>query len=334
MNTRSFFIFQIRQSSFGVDARLVRETIRLPELVPIEEVPPCIVGVFNLRGRMVPVMDLSIRFGHPPLRYRLADNVVVIEDGGRSLGLIVNEVEDVVPLASEEIEPAPFPGREGSPHPSFIVGEAQAGEKLVMILDSTAVLDFEFQVPEAIAAEMPAGYFCPEAEAREMEIFHRRAVDLAKPPEGEDQAGRVPIAVIELSGEFFGIEMKVVREFSNLRSLTPVPCCPDHVIGSMNLRGTILTVVDLRKSLGLALRAPSPSSRVAVTLCGELPVGVLVDDILDVVSLNPAALFPVPAAVRTVAETFIVGTVPCAGKALMVINLPEILAQESLIVTE
>ena len=63
--TRSLLIFDLDDARFGVDATLVRESIWLPELVPVEEAPPYIVGMFSLRDQLIPVTDLNLRFGQP-----------------------------------------------------------------------------------------------------------------------------------------------------------------------------------------------------------------------------------------------------------------------------
>src|SRR5665811_2304944 len=62
---QTYLIFGHRGARYGLNVRAVREIVWLPELSPIEELPPYIAGVFNLRGRIVPVMDLGLRFGHP-----------------------------------------------------------------------------------------------------------------------------------------------------------------------------------------------------------------------------------------------------------------------------
>ncbi len=108
MSNQSFLIFSIQGSLFAIDAHVVQEILWLPELTPIEESPPYIVGVFNLRGKIVPVMDINVRFGHIPLRYHLADRVIVTEIEGRQTGIIVNEVHDVISIPSTDIEASPL----------------------------------------------------------------------------------------------------------------------------------------------------------------------------------------------------------------------------------
>ncbi len=71
METTSFLIFRLRDSRYAVETSSVCEIVPLLEIIPLEETPAYVVGVINLRGRIVPVADLNLRFGHPAQRFRL-----------------------------------------------------------------------------------------------------------------------------------------------------------------------------------------------------------------------------------------------------------------------
>src|SRR5665647_2867557 len=74
---QTYLIFGHRGARYGLDVRAVRELVWLPELSPIEELPPYIAGVFNLRGQVVPVMDLGLRFGHARKPFLTSDRIIV-----------------------------------------------------------------------------------------------------------------------------------------------------------------------------------------------------------------------------------------------------------------
>lgn len=119
--------FTLRNELFAVDATAVKEIVWLPELTPAEEMPDYIVGVFNLRGHIVPVVDLNVRFGHTQERYSISDRVIILEvrssepgvrreenppeppfskggEGGFAVGIIVNDVHDVISVSESDIE--------------------------------------------------------------------------------------------------------------------------------------------------------------------------------------------------------------------------------------
>jgi purine-binding chemotaxis protein CheW len=157
---------------------------------------------------------------------------------------------------------------------------------------------------------------------------------LASGLEGRLATQQIPLAIVGLSGEFFGVELEMVREFTDLQRITPVPCCPDYIVGDMNLRGDILTVVDIRRALQMPVVPAAPTTKVMVVPLGDSLVGVLVDQVFDVFDLDPYALSAVPSAIKAINDTYLKGTISCSGKILTILDLQNILAAGDLIVNE
>jgi purine-binding chemotaxis protein CheW len=337
------FIFSFHNSLFAIDAMAVRETFRLPEITPIEETPPYIVGVVNLRGRIVPVIDLNIRFRRVQERYHLTDGIIIVEVEGQPAGIIVNEVHDLLTIRAEDIDLQTFPGRKDDSRPRFVRGEVRVGEDIIMILDHKRLLGYrehgegsdggsEMRESESLRLPPVPPPAFSEASPGEKEIFHSRAIDLMKKVDEESLSALQPFVVVGLGGEYFGIDLKSVQEFSHITNLTPVPNCPEHVIGNMNLRGSILTVMDIRDCMGMPAGRFSRSAKVVVTSVNDISVGVAVDDIYDIAYLSPSDISPLPTSVRPVAEKYAKGTARYSGRAMMVLNIPEIVKNGSLIV--
>jgi purine-binding chemotaxis protein CheW len=345
MDKQYLFIFSIHNSLFAIDAMAVRETFGLPEIAPLEETPPYVVGVINLRGRIVPVIDLNIRFGRAPEKYHLTDGMIVVDVEGQAAGMIVNEVHDVITIRSENIDPPPFCSKEGELTTHFVVGEAKAGEDIIIILNHNRLLA-QIEKDEATAArlEIQNGKFNSELQTphsafsdvspEEKAIFRGRAVDLMNKTDEEDLSKLQPVVVVGLNGEYFGIDLKSVQEFSHITNLMPVPNCPEHVIGNMNLRGSILTVMDIRGCLGMLAGTFSRSAKVVITSVNDIFVGVAVDDIYDIAHLGLSDLSPLPASAGSVVEKYAKGTAHYGGRAMTVLNLPEIIKEGSLTVNE
>lgn len=356
MTNQSFLTFSLHGLLLAVETKAVKEIIWLPELTLIEECPSYIAGVVNMRGKIVPIMDLNIRFGHAPQRYSCSDSVIILDVSGshsdapdmqseiRSkinlFGIIVNEVLDVIDIPEENIELPPFEGRETEPHPHFVSGEAKAGEDIIMILNYRTILDTEFELKESeiekseINPQSAISYFCPEADRNEMELFHNRAINLNPVSDSAASAGLIPVAVISLNNEYLCVELESVREFSKIHNFTPVPCCPEHIAGNMNLRGNVLTVVDIRGLLNMQLGKISEATKVVVADTGEFSVGVIVDEILDVISLRTLDVVPVPSSIRALNEKFIKGAAPYGDKMMAILDLKEILSWDGLVVNE
>jgi purine-binding chemotaxis protein CheW len=334
----AYLILGLQGALYAVEAAAVREILWLPELTPLEEAPVYIAGVANLRGRIVPVIDLHLRFGHAPPRYRLEDSVVVLGRETVQIGILVNDVRNVWEIGPEHLEAAPSYGRGAETRTRFLAGVAKVRDEIVMVLN----LDHLVHLPDALdelgreegSAPLAADReFCPEATPEERETFRERARSLSRPLESYEAHGRVPLAVVQLNGEYFGVDLAVVREFAAVPAVTPVPCCPPHIVGQMNLRGDILTLVDIRTILQMPVSDLS-GGKVVVVHLGELRVAVPVEEVLDVLYLPPGDVREVPAAVQAASADYFKGMAPYGNKMLGILDLPRILTDERLVVSE
>ena len=338
MEHKPYLIFSLHGLHYGVDALLVQEIFLLPELTPIAEAPDDIVGNLNLRGKILPVMDLDLRSGHQPQEYRLSDSVIVLEWEELRIGIIVNSVQEVKNITSEAIEDVTSHGRDRVINSRFIAGVAKVDAELIMLLDHDKLLRDSDAVEALLTREFtPLGSFyvvcCPNATPKERVIFRERAENLRQRAESWDFTRLIPLAVIGLNGEYFGLDLEVVREFTNIRNVTPIPCCPAHIVGNMNLRGEIVTLVDIRSMLNMPLALGIASKAVVIDV-DEMVAGVSVDEVFDIMYLHPSDLTPLPAAVHSGSDEYLLGTAPYSEKMLSVLDLPKMLSKGVLTVNE
>lgn len=357
MDIRPLLIFELDGARFGVDATRVRESVWLPELTMVEEAPPWVVGLFSLRGKIIPVADLHLRFGHPARHYRTNDQIVVLETEHLPMGLIVSEIREVIELPSDAIQPPPqFDA--AAPGPAhLVVGESRVGENLVTLLDISRLTQLSqaplpgpplhTRLPDGLgtkAGEEDApslarsteegggvGYFCPQATPEERTLFHARAVALREAPL-EEEGAHLGLAVVELGGECFGIELAAVQEFCDIAQLCPIPCCPPHILGAISLRGELLTLIDPRAALNLPPAARG--GKAVIGRLGEQAVGIAVDEVHDVVYLPREQLQGPPPALRERCGGEITGTAPYGGRTMTVLDLSALLARKEWIVDE
>jgi purine-binding chemotaxis protein CheW len=128
--------------AYGISVRKVREIIRLEKITPVPQLPDYLKGVINLRGRVIPVMDLRTKFGLPaPCDERTCIVVVHVNGGADTpvvMGLIVDRVEEVVNLTADQISPVPeFGGRIDA---SCLIGMAKVNEQVKTLLDIDRVV--------------------------------------------------------------------------------------------------------------------------------------------------------------------------------------------------
>ncbi|HXU92429.1 MAG TPA: chemotaxis protein CheW [Gallionella sp.] len=325
-----YLLFRLSGYRYGIEARSVLEIAWLPELTPAEESPPHIAGVVNRRGKIESVMDLALRLGHPPRRYRMSDSIVMLQAEGTVMGMIVGEVSDVIGIPASAIEP-PLHYEESAPlHHRFLAGNAKVDAEIIMLLDVKRLIHAPALSPPAIAAS-PHTYFCPDATDEERTVFRNRAHHLMQTVGSMEAAERIPLSIIQLGEECFGVELDLVREFSILRRVTPIPCCPPHIAGNMNLRGDILTLADIRGLLNIP--AGGASAEVMVVESDEVSIGVPVDKVLEVIYLAPADIGSLPAA-REEQNEYCKGVARYGAGMVSILDMREILANGGLEVEE
>ena len=131
--------FQLDREEYGVPVACVREVSRVGEITRVPQAPDHIRGVMNLRGRILPVLELRTRVGHPPLTTPGSQaRVVVAEIHGRVLGLLVDSVAQVLKVPSDRVVPPPDDAR--SVAADYLTGVAQLDGRLIILLDLERML--------------------------------------------------------------------------------------------------------------------------------------------------------------------------------------------------
>lgn len=140
-----YLAFTLGGDTFAMDIRSIREVIQFGGITEVPLMPPFIRGVINLRGSVVPVIDLSVRFNRPPTTAAHRTCVVILEltqgEETAELGVLVDNVSEVMSIAESEIEPAPAFGSDI--RSEFIAGVAKVGDRFVILLDVGHVLSVE-----------------------------------------------------------------------------------------------------------------------------------------------------------------------------------------------
>jgi purine-binding chemotaxis protein CheW len=314
----SCLLFEQQGGLFALNTRVVRQIHWLPELTVTEGMPPFISGVFDLHGELVPVVDLNLRFGHAGTPYRLSDSVIVIDVDHGSIGVMANEVLDLVDISPLSTSLDTRPGEAKG-----LVKEVEADGRIVMLLDHERLLDvadFERCREDVGDGAKERVAFFPHASTEERGILRQRAEALMEKIE-EIGDGHHGLAVISMGGEYFGFMLDAVREFADLGDVVPVPCCPPHIAGNMNFRGDIVTLVDMRSELHLPFNETDTPPKVVISEKDRLLVGIPVDEIHDVIFMKHGDYRPVPAALKGADEGYVKGQVPYQDQMVTVIDL-------------
>src|ERR1700677_246470 len=129
---------RIGRETFGIPIGMVREIVRVPEITSVPNAPRYIEGVINLRGRIVPIVDLRKRFGEKIPEPTKKNRIVVVELDNRPIGLIVNSASEVVKIFPADIEAPHAVFQEGELN--YIPGVGKVRGRLVILLDLSRIL--------------------------------------------------------------------------------------------------------------------------------------------------------------------------------------------------
>jgi purine-binding chemotaxis protein CheW len=130
--------FNIGDEEFGVDILQVQEINRMLEVTRVPNAPHHVDGVINLRGKVIPIIDLRCRFGMPRKEHDKHTRIVVVELNGRVIGFVVDAVREVLRIPRSVTEPPPSIA--GSVNEEYITGVGKLEDRLLILLDLEKVL--------------------------------------------------------------------------------------------------------------------------------------------------------------------------------------------------
>lgn len=133
-----FLTFVLGGEEYGIEIRHVTEIIGIQSITEVPDMPAHVKGVINLRGKVIPVMDVRLRFGMPERPYDDRTCIVVINIDGQAVGLVVDRVSEVLDIPKDDIEPPPAvkKGEESR----FVQGMGKVGDEVKILLDARKLL--------------------------------------------------------------------------------------------------------------------------------------------------------------------------------------------------
>jgi purine-binding chemotaxis protein CheW len=135
--------FKSGNEYFGLEIRYVNTIIQLQSVTKIPETEDYIKGLINLRGKVIPVIDVRLRFKQPELDYNDRTCIIVINVKSMMVGLIVEQIAEVVEIADDNILPPPTIGRGDKGHNKYVYGIGKVGDTVKLLLDPDKLLNDE-----------------------------------------------------------------------------------------------------------------------------------------------------------------------------------------------
>ncbi len=137
----TYVTFSLADETYAIDVLQVQEVLKVPEITPVPGVPDYILGIINLRGDVVTVIDARRRLSLPPRQPDEASRIVIIDVDRQNVGILVDSVAEVVQIPEDAVDPAPAVGNEQTSR--FILGVTSSGDGLTILIDLNKLLSDE-----------------------------------------------------------------------------------------------------------------------------------------------------------------------------------------------
>jgi purine-binding chemotaxis protein CheW len=138
---RQFISFSVGEEEYGLELLRVKEVIRIREITWLPKAPTFVKGIINLRGDVIPIIDLRDKFGLESRENTASTRVIVVEVDGRLMGMVVDSASQVVRIPADHIDPPP--PVLGGFSKEFITGVGKLDDKLIILLNTDAILTVE-----------------------------------------------------------------------------------------------------------------------------------------------------------------------------------------------
>jgi len=136
-----YLTFILAEEEYGLEILKVREIIGIMDVTPVPRTPDFVKGVINLRGKVIPVVDLRLKFGMEEIERTEETCIIVVDVRGIEMGIVVDKVSEVLDIPGKDIEDSPSFGT--NVNTEYILGMGKANDKVTILLDIAKVISNE-----------------------------------------------------------------------------------------------------------------------------------------------------------------------------------------------
>lgn len=303
--------FLLGPEEFALEIESVREIIRYPDIVKVPNMPAYIKGVISLRDNLMPIIDMRIKLNTGNDDITDSTRVVVIDVDNARIGLVVDRVYEVARIPQDTIfaPPQALTGENGDRLKG--IARVEGGKRIIMLLDPHDIMTRE--------------------ELEDMGTLENAAAPgMAEEEEGlRDGLDEEQMVVFKLAEEQYGVRITQVQEINRLAKVTKVPRAPRFVEGVINLRGDVIPVIDLRKRFEIDCKDYTEFTRVIVSDINNKKVGIIVDEVLEVLRIPRQLLENAPDILSDQQrQSFMDGIANLENRMIMMLNLENILVEK------
>lgn len=274
--------FEVADQEYAMAIEDVQEIVQIPEeIIHIPHSESHVMGIMTLRNRLLPLVNLRRMFDLASRDNDDHSRIVVVSLGSSSVGIVMDSVNEVLRVAKSDVDAMPaLLARDGDLADISEICRLNNGKRLVSIISADNLFRHS-AVKEALTT----------VETLSDDTMQQTAADADDEILDDDEQ----VVVFRLGKEEFGVPIDSVQEIVRVpEELTHVPKAPPFVEGVINLRGSVLPVIDLRRRLGMAVVERSDRQRVMVFLIAGMRTGFIVDSVAEVLKIHKNSIEPAP----------------------------------------
>ncbi len=296
---------------FGLDIDRVQEITTRTEITPVPGSPRFVLGVINLRGQIIPVLDSRQRFHLAHAAPTARTRIMVLDLAGEPTGFQVDAVAEVVKLDDFSLKETP-PLVAGV-RSEYLAGMVTAGSRLITLINLDKILDSS-------------------------EFFHRQLLSQetgrtvgfsAHGQEAEEESDELPFVTFSLGQESFGVALANVEEIVDLPAVTKIPDAPDYVMGVICIRDQVLPLLDFTRLLRVEGSSDDAPKEMVILLSFEnARLGMVVDGIQEIIRIRDEDILPAPHTLSEPEKAHLDGVVIRSDRMVSLIRVMQILDRE------
>ena len=275
--------FEVAGQEYAMAIEDVQEIVQIPEeIIHVPHTESHVMGIMTLRNRLLPLVNLRSMFDLPSRENDDHSRIVVVSLGSSSVGVVMDSVNEVLRVAKSDVDAMPgLLARDGDLGDISEICRLDNGKRLVSIISANNLFRHS-AVKEALTT----------VETLEKDNNNKENdVDPDDMTDDDDEQ----VVVFRLDKGEFGVPIDSVQEIVRVpEELTHVPKAPPFVEGVINLRGSVLPVIDLRRRLGMPTVERSDRQRVMVFLIAGMRTGFIVDSVAEVLKIHKSSIEPAP----------------------------------------
>ena len=291
IDEQRFISFNITSQEYAIEIHKINEIIWMPEVTSVPGLPKYVLGIFSLRGQVIPLLSLHDKFGMSLETDAETTRVVIVDIGNVMVAFAADRVNAVLSVEESLIEEPPKIYEDDESEVSAVL-KLDNGKRLVMVLEPENLID---------DAELEA--LKHVADQSMEKVMGENSTDNAADEEKQ-------IVTFQIENENYGIYIEKVQEINRYTNVTKIPKTPKFVEGIINLRGEVIPLIDLRSRFELEKKERDEFTRVIIVNLQTMKVGFVVDWVDEVLRIREDQIDNVPPVLSAAVNSeFIAGVV-------------------------